>query len=146
MRNTFQIALLLALTALLATPAGARPSEAASPAEKEISFGETVKIEDHLVKGKTVIVDFFSQYCPPCRRISPLLTRLTEKRSDLFVLKVNINRKDVRGIDWQSPVARQFKLESVPHFIIYGADGKVLAEGEAAFDKIGQWLQEAGIR
>ncbi|MBP7867079.1 MAG: thioredoxin family protein [Acidobacteria bacterium] len=145
MRNTLKIVLLLSLAALLAAPAGARPSEAAD-VEKEIGFGETVKIEDHLVKGKTVIVDFFSQYCPPCRRISPLLTRLAEKRSDLFVLKVNINRKDVRGIDWGSPVARQFKLESVPHFIIYGADGKVLAEGEAAFEKIERWLQEAGIR
>ena len=82
----------------------------------------------------------------PCRRISPLLKKLDEKRSDIVVVKVDINRKDVQGhIDWQSPVARQYKLQSIPHFMIFSPDGKLEAEGEAAYTKVMNLLQQEKI-
>ncbi len=150
MANILLRALLIAAFAAGAAfgrPAGEEAAGAARPAnEKEISFGEEIKIEDHLAKGKTVIVDFFSPFCPPCRRISPLLSSLAAARPDLSVLKVNINRENVKGIDWKSPVARQFGLSTIPFFRIYGPDGKLVAQGDEAFEKIMGWMQEANIR
>jgi hypothetical protein len=52
------------------------------------------------------------------------------------VVKVDINRPDHRGIDWKSPVAGQYKLQSVPQFKVIGPDGKLLAEGDAAYDLV----------
>ena len=69
--------------------------------------GQTLELNKLPVKGKITVVDFFSQYCPPCMRLAPLLEQLAQKRSDLAIKKVNIQRPEVSGqIDWQSPLAQ----------------------------------------
>ncbi len=97
-----------------------------------ISQGAPVKLESYAVAGKTTIFDFYSEFCPPCRAISPALEKLHTTRDDVVVVKVDINRPGIQGIDWKSPVAQQFKLQSIPHFKVYGPDGKLQAEGDAA--------------
>jgi hypothetical protein len=61
------------------------------------------------------------------------------------VLPIDINRKGVKGIDWLSPLAQQYKLNSVPHFQIYNADGKLTKEGQEAYVEIMTLLENAGI-
>lgn len=104
--------------------------------------GQTIDIAKFVVPGKINIFDFYSKYCPPCMRIGPMLEKLAEKRTDIVVNKVDINRPNVEGIDWQSPLARQYKLESIPHFVLYDANGKKIAEGENAAQKVIAMLQE----
>ncbi len=108
--------------------------------------GEEIDIERLVQRGKTTIFDFYSEYCGPCRRISPLLERLDKKRDDIVVMKIDINRKDVRGIDWDSPVVRQYGLSSIPHFIIYNASGIRTHEGRDAYQQVVQLLNNEGIR
>jgi thiol-disulfide isomerase/thioredoxin len=98
----------------------------------------TVNLADYLVPGKTVVFDFTSEYCGPCRAYDQPLHDLHAKRADLVVVKVDINRPDVRGIDWQSPVARQFDLHSIPHFKVYGPNGQLLAEDKIVFGPDGR--------
>jgi len=107
---------------------------------------DLLAIENYLLKGKTNIVDFYSDYCPPCKKISPLLQKLGGKRPDLAILQVDINRKGVKGIDWASPLARQYELSSIPHFKIYDGDGNLLKEGQEAWPEIFALLAAAGIR
>ncbi len=147
------LAMMLATALFAACSSGvtAGETQAAATASKTggetvIGHGQEVDIHNYLAKGKTTIFDFFSEFCPPCRRISPLLKKLDEKRTDIVVVKVDINRKDVQGhIDWQSPVARQYKLQSIPHFMIFSPDGKLEAEGEAAYTKVMNLLQKEKI-
>jgi|GEM_PF-1333968 len=108
--------------------------------------GEEIDIERLVQRGKTTIFDFYSEYCGPCRRISPLLERLDRKRNDIVVMKIDINRKGVRGIDWGSPVVRQYGLSSIPHFIIYNASGFRTHEGRDAYQQVAQLLNQEGIR
>ncbi|MBP7864374.1 MAG: thioredoxin family protein [Acidobacteria bacterium] len=126
------------------SPAGAKAGEAVK--EKTISQGERIRIEDHLVSGKTVIFDFYSDGCPPCRRLSPILSKLAEKRPDIALVKVDINRPGTGGIDWQSPVAQQFELSSIPHLKVYSPEGKLEAEGKAAMEIVGRMIDEEGIQ
>lgn len=109
-------------------------ADARTKAEKpeKISHGAEVKITDYLVPGKTMIFDFTSEYCPPCRVIAPKLDALHASREDVAVVKVDINRPDHKGIDWKSPVAQQYGMQSIPHFKVYGPDGKLVAEGKEA--------------
>jgi thiol-disulfide isomerase/thioredoxin len=107
-----------------------------------ISFGEEIKLEDYLVAGKTTVFDFYSDYCPPCRAFAPYLEKLHKTRGDVAVVIVEINRSGVRGIDWKSPVARQYKISFIPYLRIYDAEGKLIADGEEATKKIGDWLKE----
>jgi thiol-disulfide isomerase/thioredoxin len=107
--------------------------------------GAEFDVESYLQKGKINIVDFYSDYCPPCRQISPLLKKLDRRRSDLVVLAVDINRKEVKGIDFFSPLARQYKLNAVPHFRIYDAEGDLDKEGQEAHIEVLRYLDNAGI-
>lgn len=93
-----------------------------------ISQGAEVNLADFLVTGKITVFDFTSEYCPPCRRYAEVLLRLHQQRSDVAVVKVDINRVEMHKIDWDSPVARQYGLRSIPHFKIYGPAGELRAE------------------
>ena len=129
----------LFLSSIVLTFADTTRTKAAKP--EHISYGKEVKITDYLVPGKTTVFDFTSQYCPPCRAVAPLLEKLHETRGDVAVVKVDINRPETKGIDWDSPVARQYKLESVPNFKVYGPDGKLVAEGKPASKLVYSWLK-----
>lgn len=132
------------VTIVLAAVFAAAPLSllAASKADKpaHVSFGQEVSLAELAVPGKTTVFDFTSQYCPPCRAIAPKLDKLHADRADIAVVKVDINRPDVKGIDWKSPVARQYDLQSIPHFKIYGPDGKLLAEGDQARKMVNAWI------
>lgn len=149
------MALALALTLFFSLTTGCKPqvrqpqveqpqvqgqTSTKPPSPLRISQGQEVQIADYVVVGKTTIVDFTSKFCPPCERISPLLDKLHADRADVVVVKVDINRPDVRGIDWQSPVARQYALNSIPHFKVFGPDGKLQAEGEEAFEIVNKMI------
>lgn len=104
--------------------------------------GQPVELSDHLVAGKTTIFDMYSEYCGPCRAIRPKLIALAQKRSDIAIQAVDINRQGVHGIDWDSPLAHQYNIRSVPHFKIFDPDGHMIAEGTAARDMVKELLDK----
>lgn len=97
-----------------------------------LTNGDPIAVNDYLVPGKTVVFGFVSEYsppcpCEPCHNLGDPFQALHEGREDVVVVKVDINRAGVTKIDWKSPVAQQFGLRRVPHFVVYGPDGKVIA-------------------
>jgi hypothetical protein len=124
-----------------AEPAAATADTHAKGSEPlHISQGEKVDLKDYLVPGKTTVFDFYSRFCPPCMALSPLLQKLHQQRDDVAVVKVDINRPGIKGIDWDSPVAGEFKLESIPHLTVYKPDGTLLADGDDAQNIVEGWL------
>ena len=105
-----------------------------------ISHGDLIEVSEHLVPGKTVVFGFFSEFsapcpCEPCSSMGDPLAVLQGERSDLVVVKVNIDRADASGIDWNSPVARQFSLRRLPHFKIFGPDGELVTQDDQKTDQ-----------
>ena len=107
-----------------------------------ISQGEPVELADYAVEGEYVVFDFMSDYCPPCKRIAPWMDRLHSESEEVSVVKVDINRPGVRQIDWKSPVAAQFRLSSIPHFKVMDGEGKLVAEGDQAWQMVVGWLEK----
>ena len=101
-----------------------------------------INLTSMVVSGKLNIVDMYSEFCPPCRAIAPYLEKLAKARPDIHVIRIDINRKGHRGIDWGSPIAKQFNLRSIPHFILVDGDGKVLKEGKSAYKKVVDMIKE----
>lgn len=97
------------------------------------------------VKGKITIIDFYSEFCGPCVRLAPILEKLDRQREDIVVYKLNINRAGVNGIDWRSPLAVQYKLNSIPAFYIYNAEGKITHSGSGATQKVMEYLKESKL-
>lgn len=143
------VAAFVALPLLAFAAASASQSTAevgAKPAKPlHVSRGQPIKLADYLSPGKTVIFDFYSDFCGPCVAVAPRLEKLHAKRADIVVVKVDINRPGVKGIDWQSPVTKQFGLRSIPHFKVYGPDGKLVAEdgpgGRKAAEMVLAWAK-----
>jgi thiol-disulfide isomerase/thioredoxin len=108
--------------------------------------GQPIELKQLPTRGKITVVDFFSPYCPPCLRLAPLLEQLAQKRSDLMIKKVNIQRPEVSGrIDWQSPLAQQFQLHSIPHLMIFNQRGELETQGLEAQKQVIKWLKETGL-
>jgi thiol-disulfide isomerase/thioredoxin len=138
----------IALAALLPPSRGDQPVATAKIAEwaaserggradyQELSHGQAINIDSLACPGKITIVDFSSDYCAPCVQLAMYLIRTSKNYPQRYAIRrVNVNRPGVVGIDWQSPVSKQFHLESLPRLVIY--DNKVkVAEGDAAR----QWI------
>jgi thioredoxin 1 len=107
--------------------------------------GQSLDVKSLSVKGKTTVIDFYSPFCPPCVQLAPIMAQLAEKRPDLAIKKVNINRPGVQGIDWRSPLAQQYQIRQVPYFMIFNPQGELKAQGREATEPVERWLREAGL-
>jgi len=95
-----------------------------------ITHGQEVEVTEHLAAGKYTVIDFYAAWCPPCRVVGPALERLAGAQSDrLAVRKVDI-------VDWTMPVAEQYGIESLPHLMLYGPDGRRLANGDEVYGEL----------
>ena len=68
----------------------------------------TQKFEADVLKAdKPVVVDFWAEWCGPCRMISPILAELAEEyRDNITVAKVNV--------DQEPDLAMQFGVTGIP--------------------------------
>lgn len=65
-----------------------------------------------LQADKPVLVDFYSDSCVPCKRISPLLAAIEEEYADkVKVAKVNA--------PFDRPLVEQYEVQSVPTLILF---------------------------
>jgi thioredoxin len=65
--------------------------------------------------GKITIVDFYADWCGPCRRMSPILEKIAEENSSVVVQKVNVDK--------HPDLAREYQANAIPHIIIYDKQG-----------------------
>jgi thiol-disulfide isomerase/thioredoxin len=110
-----------------------------------VAAGQRIDLAEHTVAGKWTVFDFSSPFCGPCRAMAPRLAELNYRRDDLAVVTVDINRPQVRGIDWESPVARQFRVRSVPTFLIVSPEGRIHCQGDTARAMVESWLRSSGL-
>ena len=106
---------------------------AAEPYKEIGQPGEPINLQQYIVAGLFTVFDFGSKYCPPCRASDVQFRLLAKKYPGHYAFRrININRPGVVGIDWNSPLARQYGLRSIPHLTVFGPDRRLLADGDAA--------------
>lgn len=78
-----------------------------------------------LKSNKTVLVDFWAEWCGPCKAISPVLEMLaSEYKSKLKVVKINIDEYPESGVKYSVmsiPTLLLFKNGEVVKTIVGGA-------------------------
>lgn len=144
-RVVVRLGAVVALT--LALWLGAKSSEAAGRVTdgNRGREGQNFDLRSVVSRGTFTLVDFWSPYCGPCLKLAPYMKKLAAKRSDLKVVKLNINRPGVKGIDWKSPLAQQYKIRSIPYLVIFDKNGKQIANGPGAFNLFVKWVKQAGL-
>lgn len=86
---------------------------------------------------KSVLVDFYANWCGPCKILGPVLKKVIEEMNDKIILeKINV--------DEFPQTSQKFRIDRIPMVILFSKgkaiDGFVGAMPEQA---IKQWIEEA---
>ena len=88
------------------------------------TFAEQIATAD-----KPVVVDFWAEWCGPCKMIAPILDEVAGENTDrITVAKVNV--------DENPDLARQFDIMSIPTLIVF-KDGQPAHRFQGASGKAG---------
>jgi len=113
---------------------------------KEIAFMSTVKVTDEsfeqdvLQAGKPVLVDFWAEWCGPCKQIAPALDQISEELAgEVTVAKVNIE---------ESPLTPgRYGVRGIPTLMLFrGGRMASMKVGAMPKAKILEWLAETGVQ
>lgn len=92
------------------SPSRSKPATATAPASRPRATG-SIQPE----RGKITIVDFYADWCGPCRRISPVLEKIAQGNPDITLQKVNIDK--------HRDLAKEYNVSAIPRIIIYDKNG-----------------------
>ena len=91
--------------------------------------------EKVLKSGQPVLVDFWAEWCGPCRQVAPVLDEIAGEKSDsLTIAKVNI--------DQNPDIPQKYGVRGIPTLILF-KDGEPVATkvGSLPKSKIVEWIE-----
>ena len=104
-----------------------------------ISHGAQVDINQHLALGNVTVIEFYADWCGPCRQLSPSLEQMATD-PDIALRKIDI-------VNWRTPVARQFNLHSIPQVNVYNRGGILIGTVNGVdFEQVKRYVAQAKTR
>jgi thiol-disulfide isomerase/thioredoxin len=84
-----------------------------------ISHGGQVDITKHLALGNVTVVDFYADWCGPCKQLSPSLEQMAQTDPQIALRKIDI-------VNWNTAVAKQYNIHSIPQVNVYNRGGQLV--------------------
>lgn len=84
-----------------------------------IARGQQVDLKQHLALGNVTIVDFYADWCGPCKQLAPTIEELAKSDPEIAVRKIDI-------VNWDSAVTKQYHINSIPHVEVYNRKGTLV--------------------
>lgn len=99
---------------------------------KGVLFMSVIKVNtdnfdaEVLASEKTVLVDFYADWCGPCRMVSPIVDQIAQEHPEYKVVKVNV--------DDDSALAIRFGIMTIPSLFVFKG-GEIAAQSVGAKTK-----------
>ena len=123
--------------------------------------GNPVSLSD--LKGKTVLLDFWTSWCPPCREDAPALDKLYAKYGSKNLAIIGISVDEDRGsvenflkehphkfpivLSSENEMPRPYEIDEFPTYMVIAPDGTVATavDDDQGFAQLRKFLQQAGM-
>lgn len=90
-----------------------------------VSFNKDY-LENVKNSGKIILLDFYADWCGPCRMLSPVVDEFAEENPDFVVGKINVDK--------EPELSEEFGVSSIPMLVVM-KDGKILNKSVGAKSK-----------
>ena len=102
----------------------------------------TIKITDEsfekdvLKNDKLVAVDFFADWCGPCKQIAPILEEISDEMKDQVVIAKH-------NIDQEPNTPTKYGIKGIPTMLLFkGGELKATKVGATTKSNIVSWIKE----
>ena len=92
------------------------------------------KFQDIIAGDTPVLVDFFAEWCGPCKMMKPVLEKLKKKMGNkIIILKIDINKN--------ISLSSEYRIQSVPTLVLW-KQGEIIwrQSGALSLNELGQIL------
>ncbi len=72
-----------------------------------------------LLSKTPVLVDFYADWCGPCKMVAPVISQIAEERSDIKVCRINV--------DTEPEIAADYAVSSIPALFVF-KNGEVFSQ------------------
>ncbi|GGD60888.1 thioredoxin [Emticicia aquatilis] len=91
----------------------------------------TLENLDRVVKSNSlVLIDFYAEWCGPCKKMNPILNRIADQNKNVKLLKIDAEKSD--------NIASVFKVEEIPTYVI-------IKNGRQVWRSVGE-MEEAELK
>ena len=92
------------------------------------------EILNELIGNGKVLVDFYAEWCMPCKMLGETLEEIVSLNKDVKIIKVNV--------DEHPELARSYVVMSIPHLILYN-DKNIVEQhiGMMEKEKLLDWIK-----
>ena len=118
-RFHYNVAIASAYSAQQMVNRATMPAARRAESIKVISRGAQVDINQHLALGNVTLIDFYADWCGPCRRFSPSLEQMVRNDPEIALRKIDI-------VNWKTAVVQQFNIHSIPQVNVYDRSGRLV--------------------
>eukprot|EP00892_Ulva_mutabilis_P010063 jgi/Ulvmu1/7429/UM036_0090.1 len=101
-----------------------------------LKVASSAEFQQHIgnAEGKSVFVDFFAEWCGPCKMVAPMLEELSSKYPNVIFLKVDVDKCE--------DLAQKYGIRAMPTFIAFRKGEQVEQVVGANMGKIEALLEQ----
>ena len=71
----------------------------------------TAQAKELIASNKPVMIDFYADWCGPCKALSPIIDEIAEKEKHIVVGKVNVEE--------EKDLANKYRVRSIPTMVVF---------------------------